>query len=276
VGPSNIHQETLNGKIDLPEDEPAMIRLLLQYLYEGEYEPCFPDIPKSLKELRDGSLIDTSLSHGEGMPYDYDFPHRCNIYNSYISCGREICPHHTCGTDCKVPGCRNFICKACKIPKSSAAQLLVHAKMYEYADKYDVTGLKELSSAKFEAACQVFWDEDFFVPAAQHALSTTMDEDRGLRDVVSATIAKHKELIAKPAVETLLTQFNGLSIDIFKQVAKKCSCGLEPKQLWWIGVERHIVMIGALDVGKTNACVYLDVFVSTRRLYRGTRTEGQR
>ncbi|KAJ4317376.1 hypothetical protein N0V94_004979 [Neodidymelliopsis sp. IMI 364377] len=35
-------KEALEGKIDLPEDEPALISLLMQYLYEGEYEPKLP------------------------------------------------------------------------------------------------------------------------------------------------------------------------------------------------------------------------------------------
>jgi hypothetical protein len=67
--------------------------------------------------------------------------------------------------------------------------------MYEYADKYDVVGLKDLAKAKFELACGVFWESNSFGPAAHHAFASTMDHDRGLRDIVSATIAKHMELI---------------------------------------------------------------------------------
>jgi hypothetical protein len=32
-----VIQETNEGKIDLPEDEPAIIKLLMQYLYQGNY-----------------------------------------------------------------------------------------------------------------------------------------------------------------------------------------------------------------------------------------------
>jgi hypothetical protein len=35
-------KETQAGKVDLPDDEPEIVKLLVQYLYESEYEPVLP------------------------------------------------------------------------------------------------------------------------------------------------------------------------------------------------------------------------------------------
>jgi hypothetical protein len=97
------------------------------------------------------------------------------------------------------------------------AELLVHAKMYETADKYDVVGLKELAQDKFRRSCAAFWDEDAFAVAAYHAYFTTMAEDKGLKDIVISTISEHMELIHKPTIETLMTEFSGLCLGILKR-----------------------------------------------------------
>ena len=61
-----------------------------------------------------------------------------------------------------------------------------------------------------------------------------------------------------------------LALGIMKQRVKNCRCGLEPKQSRGVGVERHLVMLGALDLEKMDVCLaYLDPSISTRCLYPG-------
>jgi hypothetical protein len=73
-----------------------------------------------------------------------------------------------------------------------------------------------------------YWDDELFPPAAYHALSTTPENDRGLRDVVSQNISKHMELLNKPEVEALLNEFNGLAVQVLK---------LRATELGWIKLE---------------------------------------
>jgi hypothetical protein len=103
---------------------------------------------------------------------------------------------------------------------SDASQLLLHAKMYEIGDKYDVIGLKQLAREKFLRAAAKYWNHEQFAPAAHYAFSTTPEEDKGLRDVVNNTISIHMELLNKPAVEALLTEFNGLAVGLLKMRAR--------------------------------------------------------
>jgi hypothetical protein len=93
--------------------------------------------------------------------------------------------------------------------------------MYEIGDKYDVIGLKELAREKFSRCCAKFWDSEEFAPAAHYAFSTTPEEDKGLRDVIVRTVSLHMILLNKPAVEAVLTEFNGLAVGLLKMRAKE-------------------------------------------------------
>jgi hypothetical protein len=86
--------------------------------------------------------------------------------------------------------------------------------MYEIGDKYDVDGLKELAREKFAWMCTLFWNSAYFAPAAYYAYSTTPDEDKGLREVVSKTLFDHMDLIKKPEVEAVLNEFNSLAVGL--------------------------------------------------------------
>jgi hypothetical protein len=89
--------------------------------------------------------------------------------------------------------------------------------MYEIADKYDVLGLKDLVKEKSTRACQNFLDDPAFAKAAYHAFSSTPDHDKGLRNIISKTIADHMEaLVKKPEIEVLLDEFNGLATGLLK------------------------------------------------------------
>ncbi|KAI4710214.1 hypothetical protein J4E89_004665 [Alternaria sp. Ai002NY15] len=218
-------KEAESDIIDLPEDEPAIVKLLVQYLYEGEYEPLLPDGESSLA-LSSVDLKKSRPKHDlNGTPYNYNFPHSCTGRNSYCY-QPHVCPHHTCSGGlgrCRF-NCVKFSCEECNpsVPpppllNGKADQLLLHAKMYEYADKYDVVGLKDLAIEKFNRSCKHFWNKDEFSIAAHHVFSTTVDTDKGLRDIVGATISANMGLVKKPEVKVLMTEFNGLALGILEE-----------------------------------------------------------
>ena len=175
-------QESQEGHIDLPVDDHAIVKLLMQYLYEGEYDPIlsldsdFQVQATSIKAKKSKSTAKTPTSI---------FPHDCQR-NSWNQCHEPLlCAHHTCGINCTV-NCNNFSCNECVGP---ADQLHIHVQMYEIGDKYDVVGLKALSTRKFHRDCQYFWGDSAFPIAAGYALSTTTEEDKGLRNIVGKTIS---------------------------------------------------------------------------------------
>lgn len=207
-------EETQSGTIDLPEDEPGTIKLLIQYLYEGEYEPFLPPAAVQTVIVAPATPIKRGKQSVKRQEYTLSFPHTCYDRNKDC-CSPRICPHHYCGNDCFYT-CSGFTCETCTTPALTgpSSQLLVHTKMYEIADKYDVAGLKQLAREKFSRGCKHFWNTPEFHIAATHAFSTTPEDDDGLRGLVSQTIAGHMELAQTPEIRTLLVQFNGLALGI--------------------------------------------------------------
>jgi len=228
-------KEVTDGKIDLPEDEPAIVALLISYLYEGEYEPRLSEASganSTVADMVDFEVIRTDVSTDiSGYNYSYHFPHTCERVGDWYCAPYEqryVCPHHTCLANCGA-NCKDFMCSECtrSITKGNSEHLLIHAKMYEIADKYDVVGLKDLAKEKFKLACAASWNDDAFSIAAHHAFSTTMEDDKGLRDIVSGTISDHMELVRKPEVQALLTEFNGLSLGILMKKADEHGWGVK-------------------------------------------------
>lgn len=210
----------------------------MQYIYEAEYEPTLPD-----KEVWSISHVTSSVEAHSNPPIHrqkvktkkksstkHFAPHTCPDAFNRI-CMEDICPHHTCGMDCS-SHCNEFVCPICiesskgastiVIPVTGEAeQLLIHSKMYSIGDCYDVVGLKDLAREKFRRACAKFWDEPAFAMAAHHVFTTTPDHDKGLRDIVSETIASHLcAMVENPEIEALLTEFNGLAYGLLKKSVK--------------------------------------------------------
>jgi len=201
-------------------------------MYESEYEPQLPEHDTSIEKPPNVPTRPRPIKNAQGVCYTYELPHTCWLLNGYCL-NPTICPHHTCAASlftntgaCNFK-CSGFQCRECnpfpptlsQLPTitGTSDQLLVHAKMYEIADKYDVPGLKDLVVEKFSRACRQGWDCAKFPIAARYVFSTTPDEDKGLRKVVSSTIASHmKELVKKPEIESLLKEFSSLSYELLK------------------------------------------------------------
>ena len=204
-------QGAAEGTIHLPEDDPHALGLLVQFFYESEYEPELPKLSRS------GLTVTAPMQR----QYHYICPHTCAP-----GCPKdhEVCQHHTCGSNSCKDMCFVFICKECiKLPppEGDASQLLLHATMYEIADKYDVTGLRYLVQEKFSRSCEAFWKTKEFAMAAEHALTTTPDSDIGLRQVLYQTMTTHIELLNEPAIITLLHKYPGSAYGVLRCQAEK-------------------------------------------------------
>jgi hypothetical protein len=152
-------------------------------------------------------------------------PHTCSDLK--WDCGEDtICDHPQCGTDCDCD-CVEFFCQLCNPPPDvpqvdeNANQLSTHASTYAIGEQYGVVGLKELCKEKFRCACLHFWNQPAFAVAAHLVFSTTVEDDKCLRDIVSKHIADHIELVNKAEIEVLMTEFNSLAFSILKQKVAK-------------------------------------------------------
>ncbi|RYP43542.1 hypothetical protein DL768_009876 [Monosporascus sp. mg162] len=77
-------------------------------------------------------------------------------------------------------------------------------KLLPRSEKYAISSLKLLAAKKFTLECELWWNHRDFIHAAREVYSSTLDHDRGLRDVVVQTIREHRELLHSGEVKSVL------------------------------------------------------------------------
>ncbi|KAH7166473.1 hypothetical protein EDB81DRAFT_943347 [Dactylonectria macrodidyma] len=93
--------------------------------------------------------------------------------------------------------------------------LPLHAKVYALAEKYQVSGLKEMALRNFvfianREACGRLE----FANACEIAYASTIDEDRGLRDAIVKALYTHAAIFDEDHVYDLLRKLPDLVFDI--------------------------------------------------------------
>lgn len=182
-------KEAKEGKIDLVEDDPTIVKLMLHYFYWGDYD---------------------ASSHGTAEPDP-----TTSVPSGVVRMGRrDVCGHNYYYEDCPYcPETRYFIEEDCEA-------LVIHAKMYAIAEKYNIIGLKQLAKERFEPECEYFWNHSEFPIAANIVYDSTPENDKGLRDIVVKTIVSHMELLQKPEIEAVMTDYSGLLFGVLKEKAQ--------------------------------------------------------
>ncbi|KAK0294907.1 hypothetical protein LTS00_006373 [Friedmanniomyces endolithicus] len=107
--------------------------------------------------------------------------------------------------------------------------MVMHAKVFAAAVKYQVPALQATAASKFTAAIKTNWDHDDFAEAAHTVYTTTPDEVRALRDEVANTIAKHGALVEKAEVEAVVCAIDGLAYQLLKRKVQGST--IKPRQV---------------------------------------------
>ena len=81
-----------------------------------------------------------------------------------------------------------------KQEESEESHLVLHTQVYALAEKYDIPSLKQLARSKFEMAMACFYDSPDFADAIEEVYCSTIDSDRGLRDIVLEAFKSHPQL----------------------------------------------------------------------------------
>jgi hypothetical protein len=101
-------------------------------------------------------------------------------------------------------------------PIVSKPHLITHAKVYAVAEKYGIRGLKALSRKKFSSQMSHHWISAEFPLAIQDVYDTTVDSDRGLRDIVIQTFREHPQLAQRRDVEDVVKETPNLAWELFR------------------------------------------------------------
>lgn len=96
------------------------------------------------------------------------------------------------------------------------SHLIDHTRVYALAEKYDIPSLKQLAKNKFEMAMACWYDSPEFADAIEEVYCSTIDSDRGLRDVVLETFKCHPQLASTQDVYTVIKETPTLAMELFK------------------------------------------------------------
>ncbi|KAK3676926.1 hypothetical protein LTR78_003130 [Recurvomyces mirabilis] len=96
------------------------------------------------------------------------------------------------------------------------SHLLLHARVYALAEKYDIPSLKQISRSKFEMAMACHYDSADFPEAIEEVYCSTIDGDRGLRGIICEAFSCHPQLARTPDVLAIIQELPSLALDLFK------------------------------------------------------------
>ncbi|KAF5007467.1 hypothetical protein FDECE_6205, partial [Fusarium decemcellulare] len=166
----SIFQESQTGVINLPEDDPLAVKLMLHYLYHQDYShEILAGTEASLLSMAPITPLDSSedLSHREkrrrGSPTSLPLPP--------------------------------------PVPTPTLSGLSLHAKVYALAEKYAIEDLKAVALDKFRTEAKQHWQSQDFVDVIQEVYISTVEHDRSLRDVLVDVICQHMELLDRPSFQ---------------------------------------------------------------------------
>jgi BTB/POZ domain len=101
-------------------------------------------------------------------------------------------------------------------PHVESPHLLTHTRVYALAEKYGINGLKALAKSKFASQMSLHFASVEFAPSIQEVYESTVDSDRGLRDIVIQTFRSHPEVALREDVEDVVRNTPGLAWELFR------------------------------------------------------------
>lgn len=84
------------------------------------------------------------------------------------------------------------------------------------AEKYDIPALKMLAKSKFETSMACFYDSPEFADAIDEVYRSTIDTDRGLRDVCLQAFRSHPQLASTQDVYNVIKETPSLAFELWK------------------------------------------------------------
>lgn len=170
-----MHKEGRTGIVALPDDDPQAVKLMILYFYYLDY-PKGPTASKGALQTPNGGVSTTDVLTN----WDWGQPTKAR------------------GGPKKKPGISTQLEREPGI--SDVPNLTTHAKVYALGEKYDIKGLKTVALEKFKKEANVHWDSDDFITAIEEVYTSTVANDRGMRNAVVEAIYEHHvyALIKKP------------------------------------------------------------------------------
>ncbi|KAH9826499.1 BTB/POZ domain [Teratosphaeria destructans] len=233
---SNAFREMENRTIDLSEDDEDAVDQMIHFFYYLDYDiaPEQPvatlfrhradgDARRKLPKKLDMSMIHDPLLEAIGAYRTQSpiTPPASAYENRPVEVpGKGVRPPvtaraHTPPLDESGAAYEPYDHEEAETPEDET-HLLLHARVYSLAEKYDIPALKELARQKFETALACHYDSPELPEAIEEVYCSTIDTDRGLRTIVMQLFANHPQLATTPDINALINELPSLAMDLFK------------------------------------------------------------
>lgn len=101
----------------------------------------------------------------------------------------------------------------------NSLSLLVNAKIYIIADKYDIQALKEWAVAKYKEVLPATWNSPSFIESASLVFEKTLESDRMLREVIIRKASENaKALFDRGEFVALLQSHGDFAAEVLRDV----------------------------------------------------------
>ncbi len=101
----------------------------------------------------------------------------------------------------------------------NSLSLLVNAKIYIIADKYDIQALKEWAVAKYKEVLPVTWNSPSSIESASLVFEKTPESDRMLREVIIRKASENaKSLFDRGEFVALLQSHSDFAVEVLRDV----------------------------------------------------------
>ncbi|PHH88942.1 hypothetical protein CDD83_6862 [Cordyceps sp. RAO-2017] len=205
-------KESVTGVVNLPEDDPDVLKCFLQFIYSGNYEdgeyptldqPAFSatmELEEIDQELQQAPGIETggpardfplhqiptqSVSEEDG---NSPFPSPIEPDLEYSSDGAEVDEEDI--LDAEIADLRAEKAENENHEHHTPNNLLLSLRVYIMADKFDVPALKLLARHRFYMTAREIYDDDDDFPAVVEELyETTAPTDQIMREIPCRLIA---------------------------------------------------------------------------------------
>ncbi|KAL1845947.1 hypothetical protein VTK73DRAFT_389 [Phialemonium thermophilum] len=195
-------QEARTGVIDLPDDNPAAVEVMVHYFYHLDY----PAVPAAGRQSAQLDSVQDEVDPRVKMACDAQ--EQQALAASYAARGRRRHTRRTVSSEDDPPT---------EIVAAGGSRLLpLHVRVYVLADKYGISGLQGLARQRFIIAAHAHWISPEFPRAVEEVYASTAESDRGLREVVRGVLWSHRLLLRRPNMAELLRRLPGLAYDVLR------------------------------------------------------------
>ncbi|KAK1808636.1 hypothetical protein LTR12_016998 [Friedmanniomyces endolithicus] len=208
------------GECDSDEacDDPEAIKLMIQYFYHLHYDakpleltPVVDKTDESNEEYLAERLATDDRVHD---PWSSGGLSSKKHKNWCKHCGRKGLEGDHISDETHTTATSRSATNACK---SLDGNMVMHAKVFAAAVKYQVPALQKLATSKFRRAAKINWNDSSFAEATRIAYTTTPEDLRDIRDTVVKTISEHPTLLQRTSIESAVKDIAALNFELLRK-----------------------------------------------------------